>query len=182
LPASPTDEEILDLSARNPSLQFEQAPSGELIVTPTESGSGRRELALSAQLYSWARADGRGVAFGPTTGFRLPDDSLRCPDAAWITRERWDTLTPQQQEGFAPLCPDAVFEVRWRTDSLEEMRSKMRMYIANGARLAVLVDPERRSVEIYRLGDEPEALVEPTHAPLGAVLPGFIVELGPIWT
>ena len=29
-----------------------------------------------------------------------------------LIEERWDALTPEQQEGFAPLCPDFVVERR----------------------------------------------------------------------
>jgi len=144
LPAQLTDEDIRDLSTRNPGLQIEQAASGELILTPTGAEAGRREIVLGAQLYNWAVAQGMGLSFGPSTGFRLSDGSLRSPDASWVRRDRWAALTPAQREGFAPLCPDAVFEIRSRSDSLSDLREKMRVYLANGARLAVLIDPVLR--------------------------------------
>lgn len=134
LPAQLTDEEIMDLSARNPGLQIEQAPSGELILTPTGAAAGRREVKLLVQLDRWATAYGHGLVFGPSTGFRLPDGSLRCPDASLVRRDRWEALAPAQREGFPPLCPDAVFEIRSSSDSLSDLREKVRMYVANGAR------------------------------------------------
>jgi Uma2 family endonuclease len=51
-PKPVTDEELQ--ARRNPGLQFERSAGGELIVTPTGSASGRRELALGAQLARWA--------------------------------------------------------------------------------------------------------------------------------
>jgi Uma2 family endonuclease len=156
--APPSDGDILDLSQRNPGLQIERGADGALIVTPASGKGGRRELLLGRQLDEWAEADGRGLVFGPSTGFRLPDGSLLSPDAAWIRRERWASLTDEQQESYVPLCPDATFEVLSRNDSLPRLRAKMRAYLANGAMLAVLVDPQRRAVEIYEPDREPRTL------------------------
>jgi Uma2 family endonuclease len=181
LPAKLTDDDIMDLSARNPGLQIEQAPSGELILTPTSADSGWREVALLAQLYRWATEQGQGIVFSPSTGFRLPDGSLRCPDASWVRPERWSALSPTQQKGFGPMCPDAVFEVRSHSDSLSDLRDKMRMYLANGARLAVLIDPQRRTVEVYEAGGEPRVQQQAGSVPLDPVLSGFVLDLRPIF-
>jgi Uma2 family endonuclease len=47
-------------------------------------------------LFAWIERAGRGIGFGPDTGFNLPDGSCLSPDAAWLSLERWITLTPQQ--------------------------------------------------------------------------------------
>src|SRR3990172_7879755 len=105
--APPTDEEILEMSERNPGFQFERSIEGELLVTPAGSKSGRRELVLGAQLDAWAESDGSGLAFGPSAGFRLADGSLLSPDASWVRRDRWEAFSLDEQEDFAPICPDA---------------------------------------------------------------------------
>src|SRR5262249_46088338 len=94
-----TDEELLQISERNPGFQFERDPAGVLIVTPTGSEAGRREMALGGQLYAWAKRNDAGVTFGPSTGFRLPDGSIRSPDASWVRRDRWEALTQDEQTG-----------------------------------------------------------------------------------
>ncbi len=48
--APPTDEDLFELSRRNPGLQFERSAAGELIVTPAGSKSGLREGRFFAQL------------------------------------------------------------------------------------------------------------------------------------
>ncbi|MBX6378166.1 MAG: Uma2 family endonuclease, partial [Clostridia bacterium] len=103
------------------------------------------------------------------------------PDASWVRRERWEALTPEEQEGFVPLCPDAVFEVRSPSNTLAELREKMRAYLANGARIAVLVDPYERAVEVYRPGREPERHDKPAHVAFDPELPGFALDLGPVF-
>jgi Uma2 family endonuclease len=180
--AAPTDEELLELSRRNPGFQFERSAAGELIVTPTGTRSGLREAELLAQLHSWTKTDGRGLAFGPSTGFRMPDGSILSPDASWVRRDRWDALDPEAQEAFAPLCPDIVFEVVSRSDELSAVRRKMRAYVANGARLAVLIDPYRRAVEICGPGQDDRVLEQPRSVTFTALLPGFELHLESIFT
>ena len=168
-----TDEEILELSERNPGLQIEQGASGELILTPIGGQGSLREVALGAQLHRWATADGGGVVFSSSTGFRLPDGSLLSPDASWVRRD--------QQGGFAPFCPDAVFEILSHDDLFHNLRPKMRAYLANGARLAVLVDPKRRTIEVYAPDRDPQILDPAESVSLDPVLPGFTLDLGRIF-
>ncbi len=181
LGAPPSDEEILGLSERNPGLQFERTAAGELVVTPTGSEAGGQEAELVGQLHRWATAERSGKVFGPSTGFRLPDGSLLSPDASWVRRDRWEALSAAQRRGFAPLCPDAVFEILSASDALRDLRAKMQAYLANGARLAVLIDPQRRAVEIYAPDRDPLVLEPAQSASFDPVLPGFTLDLGAIF-
>ncbi len=181
LAAPPGDDEILDLSNRNPAFQFERSGAGELIVTPTGGEGARRDLALGYQLYGWAEADSSGVAFGSAAGFRLPDGSLLSPDASWVRGDRWGAISPREREGFPPVCPDAVFEIASESDSLPGLRQKMRTYLANGARLAVLIDPQHRMVEVYLPDREVQIYDSPPSVSLNVVLRGFVVDLAPIF-
>jgi Uma2 family endonuclease len=180
--APPTDDDILILSSRNPGFKFERSAAGELIVTPGSGETGRREAVLVAQLSRWADAQGRGVVFSPSAGFRLPDGSLLSPDAAWMPEERWKSLTPEQRDSFSPLCPDAVFEVASKFDTRSALRTKMLAYLANGARLVVLIDPQRRAVEIYEPGASPRTLERVPSVALDPVLPGFTLNLESIFS
>jgi Uma2 family endonuclease len=94
--------------------------------------------------------------------------------------QRYFGATPQVM-GFAPLCPDVVFEVVSRSDEVPALRRKMRAYLANGARLAVLVDAYRRVVEIYEPGQDTRILEQPRSVALMAVLPGFELNLASIF-
>jgi Uma2 family endonuclease len=57
----------------------------------------------------------------------------------------------------------------------------MRAYLAKGGRLAVLIDPWRRAVEIYAPDQDPKVLEQAESGALDPVLPGFILELGPVF-
>jgi len=181
LPAPPSDDEIVEISRRNPGFKFERSAAGELLVTPAGGEAGWQELELCRQLGDWARLHG-GKAFSPSTGFRMPDGALFLPDASWMRQERWDALTAQERRGLLQLCPDAVFEVRSWTDGLADLRAKMRSYLANGARLAVLIDPERRAVEIYAPDRDPQVLESAGSVSCDPVLLGFVLDLEPIFS
>lgn len=172
-----TDEELLALSDRNPGYQIERAADGRLVVSPTSSRGGRKSGEVFFQLGAWNRRTGSGVVFDSSTGFTLPDGSCRSPDASWVQRERWAALTEEQQDSYAPICPDAVFEVRSGSDSLAELQAKMEMYITNGARVGVLIDPKSRAALVYRPGASVEHHQHADKVPLDPELPGFVLEL-----
>jgi len=62
-----------------------------------------------------------------------PNGAVRSPDAAWVSDERLNALTPEQRRGFIPLCPDFVIGPRSPGDSLADLQGKMREYMENGA-------------------------------------------------
>lgn len=113
-------------------------------------------------------------------GFTLPNGADRSPDASWVKKERWDALTPEQKESFAPLCPDFVVELRSKTDSLKKLQEKMQEYIDNGAKLGWLIDRQNRRVEIYRPDRKVEILQNPATLSGEDVLPGFVLDLAEI--
>jgi Uma2 family endonuclease len=183
-PGAPlTDRLFLRLCRANPELRLERTAQGELIVmSPAGAESSGRNLALSSQLYVWAKASGLGVAFDSSGGFTLPNGAIRSPDASWVARDRWDGLTPEEQKGFAPLCPDFVIELRSPTDRLRDVHDKMREYRAQGTRLGWLIDPKRQVVEVYRPRRHVEVLSAPATLSGEDVLPGFVLDLKGILT
>jgi Uma2 family endonuclease len=52
--------------------------------------------------------------------------------------------------------PDIIVEIVSYFDSYAAQRRKARRYVEQGARCAVVIDPERRIVEIF--GDSPDGL------------------------
>jgi Uma2 family endonuclease len=84
-------------------------------------------------------------------------------------------------ERYWHLCPDFVIEVRSHSDRLRSLREKMQEWIANGARPAWLIDPENRSVEIYRPNAEPESRNDPQFMQGEGPAEGFGLNLAPVW-
>ena len=177
-----THEQFLELALVNRDLQLERTASGELIImAPTGSDTGRQNLGIEALLWLWNRRTKLGVAFNSSSGFHLPNGSDRSPDAAWVKQERWDSLTREEQETFAPLCPDFVVELRSKNDTILELQKKMKEYQSNGARLGWLIDSKNRKIEIYRQDREVEILENPNSLSGEDVLPGFVLDLTEVW-
>lgn len=177
-----TDEQFFLLCQQNRDLRLERTAQGDLIVMPpTGWTTGSRNAEITRQFVNWAKADGMGVATDSSTGFTLPNGAVRAPDAAWVRRERLAALTHEQKEKFLPFCPDFVIELRSPTDKLATVQAKMAEYIANGAELGWLLDPETRRVYVYRTDTSVE-VVEQAEAISGApLLAGFTLDLREIW-
>ncbi|MBE9202608.1 Uma2 family endonuclease [Synechocystis salina LEGE 06099] len=179
-----TPEQFAQLAIANRDLRLERTATGALIVNPpTGSESGNRNARIITQLGVWSEAnENLGEIFDSSAGFKLPNGANRSPDASWVARQRWDTLTPAEKKAFAPLCPDFVVELRSATDAIKDLREKMEEYMANGAKLGWLIDPQNRRVEIYRPRQAVEVLQNPDTLSGENILPGLILSLKRIFS
>ena len=182
-----TPEQFDELAIANTDVRMELTAQGELIVMPPTGGTaGWRNASISAQLYNWAVEDKTGKSFDSSTEFTLPSGSRRSPDASWLKLERWNHLTPEQQDGFPPIAPDFVIELVSPSDlknqRYEDLQQKMQEYLDNKVRLGWLVEPRAKTVEIYRLGQAVEILQSPKTLSGEDVLPEFVLDLEPIWS
>ncbi len=75
-----------------------------------------------------------------------------------------------------------MIELRSNSDRLRTLRDKMGEWLANGAQLGWLIDPETRTVEIYRGGREPELLAGVESVAGEGPVRGFVLHLAPVWT
>ncbi|MBX9255037.1 Uma2 family endonuclease [Desmonostoc muscorum CCALA 125] len=177
-----THEQLVQLALANRDLQLERTATGELIVmAPTGGTTGNKNSDIEGQLWFWNRQTKLGKTFNSSTGFHLPNGADRSPDAAWVRQDRWDKLTKEQQDGFVPLCPDFVLELRSKNDNMEPLRAKMREYLENGACLGWLIDRKNKKVEIYIPGRDVQVLDNPVTLSGEDVLPGFILDLTEVW-
>ena len=173
-----TNDQFYQLCQANPDVKFERNVQGEIIIIPPTGGTtGNRNFKLAQQLANWTDTDGTGIGFDSSTCFQLPNGSNRSPDAAWIPLEKWNALTPEQQEKLPPLCPDFVVELRFASDALKPLQEKMQEYMENGTRLGWLINGQNRQVEIYRPGREKEVLDNPATLSGEDILPGFCLNL-----
>ena len=168
-------ERFCRMTGDNASWQFEYSAEGELIIMPMPAEeSVRDETETGLDLGIWRRGNG-GMSYGANIGFHLPGGAVRAPDAAWISQERYDSLTPAERRGTINGAPDFLVEIRSRTDRLPPFLGKMAEWMAAGARLGWGIDPRHRRAYIYRAGqDEPEILDNPETLSGNDVLPGFV--------
>lgn len=181
-----TPEQFEQLADYEPEARLELTASGELIImSPTEGSAGQKNFRLIQQLANWIDVDKTGIGFDSSTVFVLPNGARRSPDASWIKLERWNKLTPKEQDGFPPIAPDFALELVSPSDlknqRYQDLQSKMREYIDNEVKHGWLIEPKSRKVEIYRSEKLPEVLDNPQSISGGDVLPGFVLDLSTIF-
>lgn len=177
-----TDEEFAAFCAGHPDLDFEMTAEGELIVmAPTSSLGGASNFEILGQLRAWAKADGRGVGCDSSTGFVLPNGARRSPDASWTLKIRLKQLGDDGLKSFWHLCPDFVIELKSETDRLKSVREKMIEYLQQGAQLGWLIDPDTKTVEIYRPNGEVEKRTGISKVEGEGPVAGFVLDLTYVW-
>jgi len=178
-----SDRTLEQLCRENPELKFETDTTGKLIImSPTGSESGKRNSSLLAQVWYWNNQLKLGVVFDSSTGFRLSNGATRSPDVSWIAIERWNDLSDLEKRGFAPIDPDFAIELLSPTDNLSTTQKKMSEYMNCGIRLGWLINPDEKTVEIYRLGEESEIVDNPSSLSGEDILPGLTVDLAEVFS
>ena len=158
--------------------EFEITANGELkIMPPTGIPGYWQETELTIDVGLYARAYG-GKAGGPSGRFRMPDGSRPGPDAVWFSDERWNAATDEERRPpFAAIAPDFICEIVSPSNRGPQLVAKVQIFIANGTRLAWIINAERRLVSIYRPGQDPETLHDPETLSGEDVMPGFVFDV-----
>lgn len=177
-----TDDQFFELCQNNRDVRIERNSKGDLVImSPVGGESGNRNARLTQQLLNWSDSNKTGIAFDSSTGYKLPNNAIRSPDASWIPLTKWNQLTSQEKEKFLPLCPDFVVELMSPSDSLSNTQMKMKEYVENGIKLGWLINRKTRQVEIYRQGKDVEILENPNYLLGEDVLIDFVLDLTVIW-
>ena len=177
-----SNDQFYQLCQNHRDLKFERTAQGELvIVSPVGGEGGSREADLIGDLVYWNRRAQLGKVFSSSTCFKLPNGADRSPDVAWVSLQRWNQLTLEQQKKFPPICPDFVIELRSESDALEPLQQKMQEYLSNGLRLGWLLNPKKRQVEIYRANQDKQVFENLKQLDGEDVLPDFVFELSIFW-
>ncbi len=146
---------------------------GEL-VTVCRPGfrHGLRQGRVGGILDQFGRANrhGRAVVETGIVTERGPD-TVRGPDVSYWSAERLPL--DQEPEGYPEMAPDLAVEVLSPSNRVAKIREKMAEYFQRGVRMVWIVDPEDRTVAVYRSLDEGRILHETATLVGEDVLPGF---------
>jgi Uma2 family endonuclease len=164
----------------NSDVRIERDKFGTITIHPSMTfDSGYFEGEAFRILANWSKNSKLGRVFSPSTSFDLPDGSEYKADGAWISHEKINQLTTQERKHIASIVPDFVIEVRSETDRIAVLKKKMTdTWIANGVKLAWLIDPIKKQAWVYRLDGSMESFDGFNHVLIGEnVLSGFEFDL-----
>jgi Uma2 family endonuclease len=155
---------------------------GELTtMAPAGSEHGIVALRIGRLLGNFVEEQGLGETFGAETGFKIATnpDTVRAPDAAFVSRERFDWVGPTRK--FWPGAPDLAVEVVSPDDAYAQVQAKARDWLEAGTRMVVVADPRKRRVTVYRSPSDIRVLTEQEVLDGGDVVPGWQVSVAAIF-
>jgi len=146
-----TEEEFFHFCLQNKHIHIERDENQQILFLPPEGiQTSATNANIGAFLSIWNMNTRLGVSFGTSAGFTLPDGSMRSPDAAWMSNEKYNALSKEEKQRFAHVVPDFVVELASPSDNLKLAKEKMEMWRRNGVRLAWLIIPQQEKTIIYR--------------------------------
>jgi Uma2 family endonuclease len=165
---------------------------GEVLIWMPPAFPPCSELAfeLMASLREHIRARRLPIRrFGADAGFLLDPDPAApphgrrvTPDGALVRAERITPELEQAEHGFWPIVPDLCLEVLSPTDHGELSDRKLALYRRARVPRLWVVDPQQRTVVVWRSGRVEATLTEPTDTlELGELVPGWRMALGDLF-
>ena len=177
-----SDDEFEKICAANSSVQMERTKEGEIIVNPPTGGfTSEGNSEITKQLGNWNDLHLGGSVYDSNGGFYLPDGSMLSPDAAYVRKEKLKGLSREERRRFLRLCPDFVIELLSSSDQLSGAKNKMESWIANGAALGWLIDPDQKTVYVYEPGKPPRGNEATTRVVGVGPVDGFVLDLTRLW-
>ncbi len=142
-------------------------------MAPAGARHGKIALQIGRLLGNYAQERKAGEALAAETGFVLErrPDTVRAPDAAFISNERLPS--GGLPAGYLEMAPDLAVEVVSPGDSAADVQERIEDWLRAGTRLVWVVYPKTRAVAVYQPGGEARILSSGDVLDGGAVLPGF---------
>ena len=157
--------------------QLELVDGKIIIMGPSDIVSSEIGLEFGSLLRNWVKPRKLGRVFESSGGFILPNSDLRAPDVSFVTADR----LKQSKRYFAELVPDLVVEIKSQSDRLKPLREKIQSFIGLGAKVGILIDPDKRTVTIYTPTGEPVVLRDGDMISIPELLPGWEVAVSELW-
>jgi Uma2 family endonuclease len=166
-----TPEDLLT----TPDAKLYELVDGQLVERAMGSESDWIGVEIITRLHNFVRARNLGLVLGPTSSyqcFRHDRKQVRKPDGSFIAAGRLPGN--RVPKGHIRIVPDLALEVVSLDDSYLVVDAKIHEYLASGVRLVWVVNPDNRTVKVFRHDDRrPVELTDGDQLDGGDVLPGF---------
>jgi Uma2 family endonuclease len=165
------------LSEAHLDYQLELVDGKIIVMDPSDIVSSEIGAQFGSLLLNWVKPRKLGRVFESSGGFILPNSDLRVPDVSFVTASR----LKQSTRYFAELVPDLVVEIKSQSDRLKPLREKLLSFLELGAKVGILIDPDDRTVTIYRPETEQIIFRDGDILSIPELLPGWEVPVAELW-
>jgi Uma2 family endonuclease len=142
-----SDAELERIGEDNPGWNVERIDGG-VVMSPTNTRTGMINSRVTAALFAWADRHSY-IAMDSSTGLKLSNGDVLCPDGSLISRERWEAAPEALRAGYSSLAPDLVVELASPSDPRHRLRDKCERWFRSGTQFVVMIDPQNGTVETW---------------------------------
>jgi len=157
--------------------QLELVDGKIIVMGPSDIVSSEIGVQFSRFLANWVTPRRLGRVFDSSGGFILPDSNLRAPDVSFVSAGR----LKRSKRYFAEMVPDLTVEIKSQSDRIKPLREKIESFLELGARVGILIDPDKQTVTVYRSTSEPVVLTNGDMLTIPELFPGWEVPISELW-
>ncbi|MEH1884665.1 Uma2 family endonuclease [Nostoc sp.] len=185
-----TIPDLEQLQVEHPEWQMELVDGNILLMGPSDYESEEIGAELARLLGNWVRPQRLGRVTGSSAGFILPTletengkeadnekRNLRAPDVSFVRADRLKT----SKRDFVELVPDLMVEIKSKSDRIKPLVEKIQLFLQLGSTVGILIDPDKLTLTVYRLNQEPIVLQDNDKLTLPDLLPGWELVVSEIW-
>ncbi|WP_414753240.1 Uma2 family endonuclease [Anabaena sp. CCY 9910] len=185
-----TISDLEQLQAEHPEWQMELVDGSILVMGPSDYISEEIGAELIRLLGNWVRPRKLGRVTGSSAGFILPrleaengieadieKRNLRAPDVSFVRAERLKI----SKRDFVELVPDLMVEIKSKSDRIKPLEEKIQLFLQLGCTVGILIDPDKLTLTVYRINQEPVILQNNDKLTLPDLLPGWELTVSEIW-
>jgi Uma2 family endonuclease len=182
--------DLEQLQAEHPEWQMELVDGNIIVMGPSDYESEEIGIEFARQMSNWVRPRQLGRVTGSSAGFILPTletengketdkekRNLRAPDVSFV---RADKLKISKRD-FVELMPDLMVEIKSKSDRIKPLVEKIQLFLELGSTVGILINPDKLTLTVYRLNQEPIVLQDNEKLTLPDLLPGWELVVSELW-
>ena len=176
-PGTATKRDLVRLHGRG---KLYELIDGTLVEKAMGAPEGQVEIKLSSRLEWFVEQHDLGFLYSASALIEVMPQLVRAPDVSFVSwAKRPEKTVPM--EPISDLIPDLAAEVLSENNTRGEIRRKLKEYFLGGVRLVWVIDPRKRSANVYTAPDKKTSLDESGTLDGGDVLPGFRLPLAKLF-
>jgi DNA-binding XRE family transcriptional regulator/Uma2 family endonuclease len=159
----------------------------DLDEVPADFTSGVLTTRFCVQLSAWVEPRQLGYVVSSGVGYRLldegvgyrllKDEELVTPHCSFILKERLRRMPRTYPE----VLPDLILEIKSAFNRLALLQEKVLSFIHMGVRVGLLIDPDQRTITVYRPSAAETVLTEGETLTIPELLPGWELPVSELW-